>query len=106
MPATQTFLSTPSKATNRLAPVLRTFLNSLQEHRVRTATDRALTRRIRAVVEDSLLNIRGLSIYVHDGSVDVYGTIESDTRREDMLSLVAEQPGAKRITDHLELPGA
>lgn len=86
--------------------MLRTFLNSLQERRVRTAADRELTRRIRAVVEDSPLNIRGLSIYVHDGSVDVYGTIENDARREDVLSLVAEQPGAKRITDHLELPGA
>lgn len=86
--------------------MLRTFLNSLQERRVRTAADRELTRRIRAVVENSPLNIHGLSIYVHDGSVDVYGTIENDTRREDVLSLVAEQPGAKRITDHLELPGA
>ena len=86
--------------------MLRTFLNSLQERRVRTATDRALTRRIRAAVEDSPLNVRGLSIYIHDGSVDLYGTIESDTRREDVLSLVAEQPGAKRITDHLNLPEA
>ncbi len=86
--------------------MLRTFLNSLQERRVRTAADRELTRRIRAVVENSPLNSRGLSIYVHDGSVDVYGTIENDARREDVLSLVAEQPGAKRITDHLELPGA
>lgn len=85
---------------------MRTFLNSLQERRVRTATDRALTSRIRAAVESSTLKIRGLSIYVHDGSVDVYGTVENATRREDVLSLVAEQPGAKRITDHLELSGA
>jgi len=86
--------------------VLRTFLNSLQERRVRTAVDRELTRRIRAAVENSPLKISGVSIYVHDGSVDVYGTIENDARREDVLSLVAEQPGAKRITDHLILPEA
>ena len=73
---------------------------------MRTATDRALTGRIRAAVEGSTLRIRGLSIYVHGGSVDVYGTIENDAKREDVLSLVAEQPGAKRITDHLELPEA
>ena len=86
--------------------MLRTFLNSLQENRVRTTVDRELTRRIRAAVENSALKISGVSIYVHDGSVDVYGTIESGTKREDVLSLVAEQPGAKRITDHLNLPEA
>lgn len=81
---------------------MRSFLNTLQERRVRTSADRELTRRIRAAVEESPLKIRGLSVYVHDGSVDVYGTIENDARREDVLSLVAEQPGAKRITDHLK----
>ena len=86
--------------------MLRTFLNSLQDNRVRTTVDRELTRRIRAAVENSALKINGVSIYVHDGSVDVYGTIESETKREDVLSLVAEQPGAKRITDHLNLPEA
>ncbi len=73
---------------------------------MRTTTDRELTRRIRSAVECSAFAVRGLSVYVHDGSVDVYGTIESDAKREDVLSLVAEQPGAKRITDHLEFPGA
>ena len=86
--------------------MLRTFLNSLQENRVRTTVDRELTRRIRAAVENSALKINGVSIYVHDGSVDVYGTIERETKREDVLSLVAEQPGAKRITDHLNLTEA
>ena len=73
---------------------------------MKTTTDRELTRRIRSAVESSALAVRGLSVYVHDGSVDVYGTIESETKREDVLSLVAEQPGAKRITDHLEFTAA
>ena len=73
---------------------------------MRTTVDRALALRIRAAVESSPMKVQGLSVYVHDGSVDVYGTIENDAKRENVLSLVTEQPGAKRITDHMVLSGA
>lgn len=68
--------------------------------------DRELARRLRAAVEGAKLGVFGLSFYVHDGSIAVYGLIRSESSRERILTLVGEQPGARRISDHLHLPPA
>lgn len=82
---------------------LHSFLNRLQEQKSHTSADRELARRIRATVEGSKLDLSGLSVYVHDGSIAIYGSIKDERNREQVLTLVADQPGARRITDHLQL---
>lgn len=95
--------TTLPKSATSLAPALNSFLNKLQERKSRTSADRELARRVRATLEGANLDVRGLSVYVHDGSIAVYGSIRSESTRESLLSLVADQPGARRITDHLQL---
>jgi hypothetical protein len=90
-----------------LTPRLRALVQTLQEQRTHTAADRELARRIQFAVENArLAEGGGLSFYVHDGSVAVYGAIRTEALRERVLGLVAEQPGVRRIQDHLQLPPA
>lgn len=95
--------TTPTAA---VADRLRTFLQSVQDRRDRTTADRELARRLQASVEAAGLEVYGLSFYVHDGSIAVYGLVRTEAMRERILSLLAEQPGARRIHDHLHLPPA
>lgn len=81
-------------------------LQTLQERRNRTAVDRELARRLHHAVEQAKLNVRGLAFYIQDGSIAVYGSVRTETLREAVLSLVADQPGTRRITDHLQLAAA
>ena len=82
-------------------------LQSLQERRTRTAVDRELARRLQFAFRNAQGEaIGGLSFYVHEGSVAVYGAIRTEALREKVLGLVAEQPGVQRIQDHLQLPAA
>lgn len=81
-------------------------LQTHQARRNRTAIDRELARRLHHAVEQAKLDVRGLAFYVHEGSVAVYGSVRTEALREEVLTLVADQPGARRITDHLELPAA
>ncbi|HLT48432.1 MAG TPA: hypothetical protein VK002_14455 [Rubricoccaceae bacterium] len=101
-------MSTPSlPAAAPLPPRLRAILQTLQERRTRTAADRELARRIQFAVESARIeDVGGLSFYVHEGSVAVYGAIRTEALRERVLGLVAEQPGVRRIQDHLQLPAA
>ncbi|MDX1438983.1 MAG: BON domain-containing protein [Rubricoccaceae bacterium] len=92
----------PSKL-GALSPSLRNFLNRLQERKIRTSVDRELARRVRAAVEGTQIDVNGLSVYVHDGSIALYGSIKSESVRESLLSTIARQPGARRIADHLQL---
>lgn len=79
-------------------------LQALQERRARTAADRELARRIQFAVDNAQIEGGGLSFYVHEGSVAVYGAIRTEALRERVLGLVAEQPGVRRIQDHLQFP--
>jgi hypothetical protein len=81
-------------------------VQSLQERRARTAADRELARRLHAAVGASKLETGGLSFYVHDGAIAVYGQVRTDAVREAVLSLAAEQPGARLVVDHLRLAEA
>jgi hypothetical protein len=90
----------PPRGAFSLSPPLRALVAVLQERRSRTLADRELARRVRDVVERATGAI-GLSFYVHDGTVTVYGTTPDRATREGILRLAASQPGAKRIIDHL-----
>ncbi|MDX1419700.1 MAG: hypothetical protein R3181_07010 [Rubricoccaceae bacterium] len=93
------FLSAPTA----LPPRLQGLLQTMQERKARTHADRELARRILFAVENAPLDdLRGLSIYVHDGSVAVYGQIPFEALRERVLGLVVEQPGVRRLQDHLQ----
>lgn len=85
-----------------LPPALRAFVATLRERRARTAADRSLARRIQSAVRMANLETGGFSFYVHDGSVAVYGSVATEALREQILGIVAEQPGLRRITDHLQ----
>lgn len=96
--------SLPRPPAAPLSPRLRAILDALQERRARTAADRELARRVAFAIENAKLEVDGLSFFVHDGSVAVYGAVRVETLRERVLGLVAEQPGVRRIQDHLQLP--
>ena len=96
----------PLPPTAPLPPRLRAVLQSFRERQARTSADHELARRVHFAVESAGLDVGGLSFYVHDGSVAVYGAIRSEAVRERVLGLVAEQPGVRRIQDHLQLPAA
>lgn len=80
---------------------LRTLMQTLQERRARTAADRALAGRLRAAFAASPLGALGVSFYVHDGAIAVYGAVADEATREAVLTLAAEQPGCRRLTDAL-----
>jgi hypothetical protein len=64
--------------------------------------DRELARRVRdAIDRKSGGSGGGISFYVHEGTVSVYGSIRDAAVRETVLGLAADQPGARRIIDHL-----
>jgi hypothetical protein len=83
-----------------LSPPLRALVTALQERRARTLADRELARRVCDAVERET-GQGGLSFYVHDGTVTVYGSTPNRATREAILRLAAGQPGARRIIDHL-----
>lgn len=107
-PPAATPVSTPLlPASGSLPPRLQAMLHALQERRTRTAADRELARRLQFAIENTEMGAEGgLSVYVHEGSVAVYGLIRSEALRERVLDLVAEQPGVRRIQDHLQRPAA
>lgn len=97
------FLSAPTA----LPPRLQGLLQSLQERKARTHADRDLARRIQFAVDNAgLEEVGGLSVYVHDASVAVYGQIATEALRERVLGVVAEQPGVQRLQDHLQCHAA
>jgi hypothetical protein len=97
------FSTSPPARAFLLAPQLRALVQTLQERRARTAADRELARRLHAVVEQGALAAHGLSFFVHDGGIAVYGTVRDEPSREAVLAVLAEQPGTRRIVDHLQL---
>lgn len=64
--------------------------------------DRELARRVQDAMDRAAGNAGGgLSFYVHEGTVTVYGSVRDEASREAVLGIAAEQPGARRIIDHL-----
>ena len=61
---------------------------------------------MRDSVRASDLTVQGLTIYVHDGAVSLYGTVATAAVREQVLALVTHIPGVRRIVDHLRLGDA
>ncbi len=91
--------SRPSLA---LAPPLRALVQALQERRARTLADRELARRVQDAVDRAAgASAGGLSFYVHEGTVSVYGSVPDDAARSAVLGIAADQPGARRVIDHL-----
>lgn len=97
MPATAQILGTG------LPPSLRALLDAVQARRTRTSADRSLARRLHAAVRSENLLPSGVSVYVHDGAVSLYGTVTDPAAREALVALAARQPGVRRIVDHLRL---
>jgi len=89
-----------------LTPRLRALVQTLQDRRARTVADRELARRLHAVVGGSGLAVNGLSLFVHDGAISIYGPVRDEATRESVLTLAAEQPGARRVVDHLRIAEA
>jgi osmotically-inducible protein OsmY len=85
------------------APV-RALLGAVQHRRTLTAGDRSLARRVHSALGNS--PTRGLSLYVNNGAVSVYGSVADDAAREGVLAVLAAQPGVRRIVDHLTLADA
>jgi hypothetical protein len=92
----------PSRASFALAPPLRALVQALQERRARTMADRELARRVRDAIDRASSGAaHGLSFYVHEGTISVYGSVRDGAAREVLLGLAADQPGARRVIDHL-----
>ncbi|MFN3596272.1 MAG: hypothetical protein ACK41D_03270 [Rubricoccaceae bacterium] len=88
-----------------LPPALRALVDRLQERRARTTADRSLAERLRKHLRRvDACAAAGLSFYAHDGTVAVYGLFPSLALREQVLAVVAQQPGVRRIVDHTRLP--
>ncbi|HEX8298569.1 MAG TPA: BON domain-containing protein, partial [Rubricoccaceae bacterium] len=73
--------------------------------RTLTAGDRALARRFQSALANDPSGATGLTLYVHNGAVSIYGTVPNEAVREAVVTLAAAQPGARRIVDHLTLTG-
>lgn len=97
MPATAQILGTG------LPPRLRALLDAVQERRTRTTADCSLARRLHAAVRTEKLAPSGVSLYVHDGAVSLYGTVTDAASREALVALAARQPGVRRVVDHVRL---
>ena len=89
-----------------LPPALRSLVDRHQAARAKTTADQSLARRLRDTVRASGLTVRGLTIYVHDGALSLYGTVPTSAVREEMLALVTHVPGVRRIVDHLRIADA
>jgi len=91
----------PPRSAFALAPPIRALVKSLQERRARTAADRELARRVRDAISRATSGAAGLSFYVHEGTVTVYGAVRDGAMREAILRVAAAQPGALRIIDQV-----
>jgi hypothetical protein len=64
--------------------------------------DRELARRVQNAIDQAARTAGGgLSFYVHEGTVAVYGSVSDEASRQAVLGIAADQPGARRIIDHL-----
>lgn len=95
MPASAQILGTGLPAS------VRALIDSFQNRRAHTTTDRSLAKRLRRTVDQCGVEPLGLAFYVHNGAVSVYGTVPDESAREALLTVATSQPGVRRIVDHL-----
>jgi len=86
-----------------LPPSLRALVDRHQSARAKTTADRSLARRLRDGIRASEVPVKGLSLYVHDGALSLYGTVPDARTREALLALCTHVPGVRRIVDHLRV---
>lgn len=86
-----------------LPPSLRALVERHQAARAKTTADKSLARRLRDGVKAAGLEVTGLTVYVHDGAVSLYGTVPTAHAREALLHVVTHLPGVRRIVDHLRV---
>lgn len=76
----------------------------IRERRTRTSSDLRLTKEIETQFETDQNNAaQGLSFYVCDGSVSVYGVVNSSTERDLVIQALSGIQGIRRITEHITL---
>lgn len=97
---------TSSSLRSSLPSSVLSLLDTAEQKRKKTENDRALARRLHDAVHNSPVSISKLNVYVHDGAVSLYGTIRDESVRNDLLQIVAAQPGLARVVDHLRLSDA
>ena len=100
MPATLQILGTG------LPPALRAVLDAVEARRTKTVTDRSLARRLHAAMRTDGVPTTGVSFYVHDGAVSIYGTVADEPARAALITAAAKAPGVRRIVDHLRVGAA
>lgn len=84
------------------APPLESLIGLLRERRARTQEDRILAERLQGAFEGArAIDAAGLSFYVFEGAVSVYGPVTSVEVRDRVLDLLARTPGIRQITDYL-----
>ncbi|MEM0961315.1 MAG: BON domain-containing protein [Bacteroidota bacterium] len=86
-----------------LPPVIRSIVDRYQSQRARTTADQSVARRLRDSFRANGIQLSGLTFYVHDGAVSIYGSLTDGQAREDVISVASAQPGVRRIVDHLRL---
>ena len=91
---------------HRLPDALRALLDAVQNRQAETTTDRSIVRRIKHEIGRAGGPERGLSFFVHNGTVSVYGTVADLAGREAVVGLVGALPGVRRIVDHLQVGAA
>ena len=82
---------------------LRSLIESFQERRARTTADRSLAMRLQGVVQRDARWVTATNVFVNHGAVAVYGMVADAQKRDDLLNLIAGQPGVRRIVDHLQI---
>ena len=79
----------------------------LIEHRrtfTTTRQSRLLAERLYRTFEtDFKVPTRGVQFYVHDGTVTVYGTLETVSDRDRLVAALREVPGVKAVIPHLQI---
>lgn len=69
-----------------------------------TRQSRLLAERLYRTFEtDLLLPAHGVQFYVHNGTVTVYGTLETVADRDRLVAAVREVPGVKAVIAHLQV---
>lgn len=88
-----------------LPPALRSLIERTRRLRERTSSDARLARALQRDVERADLEVSGLSFYVHDGVISIYGGVADAKTREAVLDVVVDQDGVQRVIDHLRIGG-
>lgn len=86
-----------------LPPALQALVDRHHLHRAKTTADRSLARRLREAVRESGVPVHGLAFYVHEGAISIYGSVRDAAAREALLAVATQQPGVRRIVDHLRI---